>query len=149
MVLPEPTRTGIYPALQIGIQIEKRLLQASVALACVVPISAGFLGMAYGAGFIGQGGDLPLDSHVRYLSGLLLGIGSAFLTVIPSIEKHFERASLLSAIVVIGGAGRLYGVFVDGWPGRSMTFALVMELIVVPILWLWQWRISRRWPPAD
>jgi hypothetical protein len=130
-------------------QTEKRLLQVSVALACIVPISAGLFGIAYGAGFVGRGGDIPLDSHVRYLSGLLLGIGIGFVTVIPSIERKFERASLLSAIVVIGGVGRLYGVLVDGWPGGSMTFALVMELIVVPVLWLWQLRISRRWRPID
>ena len=118
-------------------------MQVTVAIACFVPISAGLLGIAQGAGMLGFGGNVTLDSHARYLSGLLLGVGFGFLSVIPNIENQGSRAALLTSIVGIGGLARLYGVFVQGWPAPSMRFALAMELVVVPLLWLWQKRIAR------
>lgn len=122
--------------------IEKRMLQLTVAMACIVPVSGGAWGVLQGAGMLGHGGDVTLDSHVRYLSGLLLGIGLAFLSLIPNIEKRGQSAAILSAIVVAGGLGRLYGVLADGWPAPTMAGALAMELGVVPLLYLWQRRIA-------
>ncbi len=123
---------------------EKRLLQAVMVLGCIVPITGGLLGIIYGASWRADVSNITLDSHVRYLSGLLLAIGLGFLSAIPTIEKQSARVSVLSAIVIVGGLARLYGVAVDGWPAPPMVFALVMELGVVPLLWLWQKRIARR-----
>ena len=127
---------------------EKLLLQTAVALGCVVPLAGGLLGVVYGAGMLGHagdvGGDITLDSHVRYLSGLLLALGLGFLSIIPDIEGQGSRASLLTAIVVTGGLARLYGVLADGWPGTTMSLALLMELGVVPGLWLWQRRVAAK-----
>ena len=122
--------------------MEKRLLQVAVALACLVPIVGGAAGIASGAGMLHHGGDVTLDSHFRYLSGLLLGIGLSFLSLIPNIEKRGSAAAMLSAIVVVGGLSRLYGVLADGWPEPSMVFALGMELVVVPLLYVWQRRVA-------
>lgn len=125
---------------------ERRLLQAAVALACVVPVSAGLAGLATGTGLIpGAAGPVDLDSHLRYLSGLLLAIGLAFLGCLPKIEACGGRFRLLAGIVVIGGLGRLLGVAITGWPGSSMVFGLAMELLVTPALALWQARLARRW----
>ena len=123
---------------------EKRLLQVALALGCLVPLSGGLLGIVFGAGTLDHGGDVTLDSHARYLSGLLLGVGLGFVSTIPSIEKQGARASLLSLIVVIGGLARLLGVLIDGWPAPTMVFALGMELGVVPLLWCWQRRVAQQ-----
>jgi len=120
------------------------LLQAGVALACVVPIYGGVLGIVGGAGMMGHGGDVTLDSHIRYLSGLLLGLGLGFASTIPAIEKATSLFTVLSAIVVIGGLSRAYGVVVNGWPAGAMVFALAMELGVVPFLLLWQRHVAGR-----
>ncbi len=121
---------------------ERRLLQVAIGLGCLVPLTGGLLGMLQGAGMLGHAADVTLDSHMRYLSGLLFGIGLGFVSIIPNIEKHRARATLLSGIVVAGGLGRLYGVLADGWPSLPMQLALVMELGVVPLLWLWQRRVA-------
>jgi hypothetical protein len=60
----------------------------------------------------------------------------------PNIENQRERATLLSSIVVLGGLARLYGVWSEGWPAPPMLFALVMELGVVPLLWMWQRQLA-------
>lgn len=126
-------------------QSEKRLLQIVMALACMVPLAAGVLGMARGAAMVDVAQGATLDSHMRYLSGLLFGIGLAFASAIPAIETHRARITLLTSFVAIGGLARLYGVLVDGWPEPTMIFALGMELGVTPLVWLWQRRLAARW----
>jgi hypothetical protein len=123
---------------------EKKYLQAIVALACIVPIFAGFGGMIEGPGLLGENTAISLDSHFRYLSGLLLGLGVAFLCSIPRIEQRRPRIRLLTMLVVIGGMGRLAGFFETGTITHPMLAALCMELIVTPLICLWQHRIAHR-----
>ncbi len=117
---------------------EKFFLQLVVALACLVPIGGGLYGVVTG------NGDINIDSHYRYLSGLLFAIGLAFATTIPNIEMHKRRFFLLTMIVFIGGMGRLYGIFVNGAPGNMILGGLAMELVVTPLLCWWQHRVARR-----
>ena len=117
---------------------EKLFLQFTVLLACIVPIGAGIYGVING------NGEGYMDSHFRYLSGLLLAIGLAFLTTIPNIEMHKRRWFLLAMIVFIGGCARLYGAYKNGLPGPEMQFGLVMELLITPLICRWQHRVSRR-----
>ena len=128
--------------------MEQRALRIVVALGCLVPIGAGGAGMLLGPRILAAGavssGDL--DSHFRYLSGLLLGIGLGFVSTIPRIEERGARFQLLTGIVVAGGIGRLIGVLASGPPSAAMIAALTMELAVTPGLALWQWRVSRRVP---
>ena len=99
-----------------------------------------------GSGMLGEGSgtDPALDSHVRYLSGLLLGIGLAYWQAIPTIETRTARVRLLTALVALGGLMRLIGIFRAGYPGHSMLFGLCMELVVTPLICLWQGRVARR-----
>jgi hypothetical protein len=84
------------------------------------------------------------DSHYRYLSGLLLGIGGGFAATVPRIERHGARFRVLTAIVVVGGLGRLLSLALRGHPSAPMLFGLVMELGVTPALALWQRRVARQ-----
>ena len=124
---------------------ERRLLKLSVALACVVPIGAGAAGMLFGPWAIETdiaGDHLELESHFRYLSGLLFGIGIAFAASIPAIERRSQLFAPLSLMVVIGGLSRLGAVLAYDVGAASQIFALAMELGVVPILYVWQKRIA-------
>lgn len=126
--------------------VEKTTLQITMAVACLVPLLAGAQGMIGGIPTDGADGGITgiaLDSHVRYLSGLLLAIGLWFAVSIPHIQSHGRRIRLLASLVVIGGIGRLIGLIVVGMPSRAMLFALAMELLVTPLLALWQARVAR------
>jgi hypothetical protein len=126
---------------------ERNAFRIVVALAALVPVAGGTLGILFGApAFSHDGGalDVSLDSHVRYLSGLLLGIGLAFWTSLKIPEAHATRYRILTAIVVIGGLARLGGMAFKGQPDLPITLALVMELGVTPLLCLWQARLARR-----
>ena len=127
------------------IERERTYLQRAVAVAGLVPVGAGLYGALFGAGLTGDH-DLSLsgDSHYRYLSGLLLGIGLMFWASIPAIEAKTGRFQLLTLIVVVGGLGRLLGLAVNGMPALSMIAALAMELVVTPLVCLWQLRVARQ-----
>ena len=124
---------------------ERRLLQVAVAAACMVPLLAGGFGVMRGPAFAGGvAGPIDLDSHFRYLSGLLLGIGLVFLGCIPAIERRTVVFRLFAAVVFVGGIARLLSFAELGLPGPGHRFGLVMELLVVPLLALWQGRVARR-----
>ena len=91
----------------------------------------------------GSAAGLDADSHFRYLSGLLLAVGLGFWSTIPEIERHTGRFRLLTAVVLAGGIGRLIGLAFVAVPGTPMLAALIMELVVTPLLCLWQSAIAR------
>lgn len=126
--------------------LERRLLQAAVACGSLVPIAAGIAGMVSGGAFL-RGVDAPvpvdLDSHFRYLSGLLLGIGLAFAGCIPRIERSTTKFRLLGIIVIAGGLGRLASLLIAGTPGTDHLAGLAMELGAMPLLIFWQGRVAR------
>jgi len=121
---------------------ERRLLQITVALGSLVPIIAGAAGILSGPAMVDAGGKVSADSHFRYLSGLLFGIGVAFITTIPGIERQTGRFRMLAGIVVAGGIGRLISLLLCGAPDAAMLAALAMELVVTPVLALWQARVA-------
>lgn len=126
---------------------ERRCLQASIALAGLVPVAAGAAGVAMGLPFLETRSllatNVAADSHFRYLSGLLLAIGLAFWAAVPRIERNTGRIRILTGIVVAGGLARLCGAVAHGYPGAGMTFGLLMELLVTPALCAWQTRVTR------
>lgn len=121
---------------------ERRLLQITTALGSLVPIIAGAAGILSGPAMVDAGGKVSADSHFRYLSGLLFGIGVAFITTIPGIERQTGRFRMLAGIVVAGGIGRLISLLLCGAPDAAMLAALAMELVVTPVLALWQARVA-------
>ena len=125
---------------------ERRLLQAVVAIGCLIPVAAGGVGILRGAAFLkGVHGPLPVDleSHFHYLSGLLLGIGIGFAACIPAIERRGPLFRTLALIVILGGVGRLSSLLREGPPSTGHVLGLVMELGAMPLLLLWQARVAR------
>ncbi len=132
--------------LQSKFRTQIRFLQIAVAAGGLVPVLAGLAGVIMGTGMIDwpDSFSIKLDSHYRYLSGLLLAIGLGFWSTIPKIERQGARFRLLTFIVFTGGLARLVSVYVLGWPARPMLFGLGMELIVTPLLALWQFRLEMK-----
>lgn len=93
---------------------------------------------------VSAAGLADFDIHFRYLSGLLLGVGLSFAAAIPTIERRSELFAVLSATVVIGGFARLPALISGNLPSTLYVLALGMELLIVPLLFVWQRRIARR-----
>jgi Domain of unknown function (DUF4345) len=123
---------------------ERKLLQQSVAIVAIVPVAAGLYGVLFGQALTGDAVSISAESHFRFMSGLLLGIGLCFWSTLPSIEAKTNRFRLLTLLVVIGGLGRLVGLGLTGLPSLFMIGGLILELIVTPVLCLWQTRVANR-----
>jgi hypothetical protein len=116
---------------------EKHALQVTMAIAALLPVSAGLWDILHGlSGSVGWA-----DNHHRYLSGLLLAIGLGFWSAIPEIETRTARIRLLTVLVVIGGLARLFGLALGDAATPMVMTALAMELLVTPLLCLWQIRV--------
>ncbi|MDT9600094.1 DUF4345 domain-containing protein [Sphingosinicella rhizophila] len=127
---------------------ERRLLQLAILLASIVPLGMGTASIVAGATVIrGVRAPVPidLDSHFRYLSGLLLGIGIAFLCALPRVERAGIVFRALGLVIVAGGLARSVSLLQYGPPGPGHLFGLGMELVVVPLIVIWQARIQRRY----
>ena len=124
---------------------ETRLLQLLVAIACLVPLGAGSIGVLSGPGWLKGVAAVPadLDSHFRYLSGIFLGVGIGFASCVPAIARKGARFRLLAGFVILGGLARLLSLASVGSPSAGHVFGLAMELGVVPLLAGWQARVPR------
>ncbi|HEX6142529.1 MAG TPA: DUF4345 domain-containing protein [Geminicoccaceae bacterium] len=122
----------------------RRPLQLVVGVLSLVPIIGGAAGVAIGPAMVGaDAASADLDSHFRYLSGIFLALGLAFLWTVPAIERRTTVFRLLGALVVTGGAGRLLSLILAGPPSLPHIVGLGLELLVVPLLVLWQSRLAR------
>nr|WP_204262920.1 DUF4345 domain-containing protein [Methylobacterium sp. BTF04] len=125
---------------------ERQVLQRVVALVALVPVVSGLYGVLFGLTGLGSGSlvDVSADSHFRYPSGLHLGIGILFWACVPDIEAKTSLFRFLTLVVALGGLARLLGLSLTGLPSLLMMAALFVELIVTPLLCLWQARIAAR-----
>ncbi|HEY0267115.1 MAG TPA: DUF4345 family protein [Rhizomicrobium sp.] len=121
--------------------MNRKLLQIAVAVAGLVPVTAGGLGALWPE--LVLAGPPHVLTHGAYLSGLLLGLGLGYWSLIPAIERQSRAFSLLSLCVLLGGLARLLAALrLDAW-SLSVILPLVMELGVTPALWAWQRRVAR------
>ncbi len=111
---------------------EKRLLQIAICVCCAVPLAGGLLGVVQGGRWFGQPPEVTLDSHFRYLSGLLLAIGLVFLSTVPRIETHTRTFTVLTTLVAVGGCARMLSIVVDGCHRPQWS-----------LLWPWNWASCR------
>ncbi len=94
-----------------------------------------------------QGAEIPplaaLDSNLRFLGGMGLGLGAILLWIIPTIERrtHLFRAVWLCALA--GGIGRLISMAAVGSPPLPMIVFTAIEVPLVPILIFWQASVAR------
>jgi len=124
---------------------ERKLFQQTVAIAATIPVAAGLYGVLFGQALTGDAVSISAESHFRFMSGLLLGIGLCFWSTLPGIEDKTNRFRLLTLLVVVGGLGRLVGLVLTGLPSLFMIGGLILELVVAPFLCLWQTRIANRY----
>jgi hypothetical protein len=122
--------------------MERKCLQIAFALAGLMLVGFGLAGVFFGADFADLSGNVVMDSYFRFLKGMLLAIGLIYWSSIPDIERHGERISLVTFIVVLGAVPRLLAVIGHGVPTIGILIGLAGELIFAPLLWLWQRHVA-------
>jgi hypothetical protein len=105
-------------------------------------VGFGLGGVFFGATFMDLSGDVVMDSYIRFLKGMLLAIGLVYWGSISDIERHGERISLVTFILVLGAVPRLMTVIGHGVPTIGIMVGLAGGLIFAPLLWFWQRRVA-------
>jgi hypothetical protein len=121
--------------------MERKLLQAAVAIAGLAGVILGLTGVLFGTLHTDLSGDVVLDSYVRFGKGVLLAIGLVYWSCVPQIEQRGDRISLVTFILVLGTLSRLFSA-VGRVPTLGIIANLIAGLILVPLLWLWQRRVA-------
>jgi hypothetical protein len=122
--------------------MERKLLQAAVAVAGFAGVALGLTGVLFGTMHADLSGDVVMDAYVRFGKGVLLAIGLIYWSCIPQIEQHGDRISLITLILLSGTLSRLISVTSHGVPTLGILLNLVAGLILVPLLWLWHRHIA-------
>jgi hypothetical protein len=117
--------------------MERKLLQAAVAVAGFAGVVLGLTGVLFGTLYADLSGDAVLDSYVRFGKGVLLAIGLVYWSCIPRVELRGDRISL-----ALGTLSRLFSAVGHGVPTLGIVANLIAGLILVPLLWLWQRRVA-------
>lgn len=91
--------------------------------------------------------DIPpvpvLDSNLRFMGGLGLGLGLSLLWILPTIEKQVMIFRLIWLCALLGGVGRLVSLAQVGVPPLPLIVFAAIEVPGVPLLIYWQYRVSR------
>ena len=86
--------------------------------------------------------DPSLDSNLRFMGGMGLGLGLALLWILPTIESQAALFRLIWLCAFLGGLGRLISTLAIGAPQAAMLVFAVIEVIAAPLLIYWQMRVA-------
>lgn len=127
--------------------MNKRLLQILTAILGAVPILTGIVGLFGLSDPIYASANLPanalLDSNLRFLSGVWLGVGLTVIWLIPRIETQTVLFRVLWGMIFLGGVGRLLSMLFLGWPPIPFIAFTVLEIVGAPIFVAWQARLGK------
>jgi hypothetical protein len=86
-----------------------------------------------------------LDSNLRFMGGMGLGLGLVLLWILPSIERRGTVFRVVWLCALLGGIGRLVSLAVVGTPPMPLIVFTIIEVPGVPMLIFWQNRVERAW----
>lgn len=94
--------------------------------------------------------DLPgnplLDSNLRFLGGVWLGLGLAAFWMVPRLRAQTVLFRVVWGAIFIGGLGRLLSMLVVGWPPAPCIAFTVLEIVGAPLFVAWHARVVNPLP---
>jgi hypothetical protein len=127
--------------------MKKHLLQILTAILGLVPVLTGIVGLFGLSDPIYASADLPanalLDSNLRFLSGVWLGLGLGVFWLIPRIETQTVLFRVLWGMIFLGGIGRLLSMLFLGWPPIPFIAFTILEIAGAPLFVVWQARLAK------
>lgn len=124
----------------------RKLLQISLGICALVPIFTGLLGMAGNNNPIYLEAERPvgllLDSYLRFLNGLSVGIGVCTLFIIPDIKRRSAELRMICFAIFVGAIGRFLSVASYGFAPFPYNIFPFLEVALPPLFVFWQSKIA-------
>lgn len=122
-----------------------QILNAALAIITIMLAGASLLlgadSPVYGSEVIPQ---LPsLDSNLRFMGGMGLGLGLALLWITPRIEKQGKIFQVVWICALLGGIGRIISFAMVGLPPLPLVIFTIIEVPGVPLLIYWQVQVAK------
>jgi hypothetical protein len=134
------------------------VFRITLALFALLPLVTGLADVLLGVtGQVTLGVQVPasdladpvLDSQFRFLASCWFGLGLLLCLCAwrPRRYPNLLRGTLF--VIFLGGIGRGLAVVQTGWPAGTtglvfVVLALLIELVGMPLLLWWHWRITAR-----
>jgi hypothetical protein len=125
----------------------KRALQIVSALMGTVPVITGLVQMMgihdplYAS--LNLPADATLDSNMRFLAGVWLGLGLASWWLVPRITEQTVLFRFLWLMIFLGGIGRLVSMASVGLPLTPFIAFTALEILGAPLFVYWQHRVAQ------
>lgn len=125
--------------------MSKRALQVVSGLMGLVPVGTGLVQLMgihdplYASLNLPQ--DATLDSNMRFLAGVWLGLGLANLWLLPRITQETVLFRFLWLMIFVGGIGRLVSMASVGLPLAPFVAFTALEIVGAPLFVYWQHRV--------
>lgn len=126
--------------------MSKRPLQAVSALMGAVPVITGLVQLMgihdplYANLHLPQ--DPTLDSNMRFLAGVWLGLGLASWWLVPRIAQETVLFRFVWLLIFLGGIGRVLSMANLGLPMTPFIAFTALEIIGAPVFIYWQHRVA-------
>ncbi len=85
--------------------------------------------------------DPVLDSQSRFYGVAFMGYGALIYLCATDLRKYAAVFGIMGGFLVLGGAGRLVSLAVQGMPSPQVIALAAIELLGVPLLLLWFFRV--------
>lgn len=122
-----------------------KVFRVVVAIIGLALLAIGLYDVIAGAegapGFTGTS-DASLESSYRFLAGVFLGTGVAFV----AIAIKFQWAQVLffvSGMIFLGGLARVLSWAISGTPTVLAIFEMIAELVFPPVIVVWYLWVNR------
>ncbi|WP_027481085.1 DUF4345 domain-containing protein [Deinococcus pimensis] len=120
-------------------------LQVAVTAVALLPLTTGALAYLRGAAAIpgSRRWDAPIDGELRYLSVWWAASGVLLLRAVPRVEREERVLRGVTALLALGGLGRVRSMRSQGLPHPLMVAATFVEIALPFVLIPWQASVAR------
>jgi hypothetical protein len=127
-----------------------KAFQWTLRLLALIPLVTGLLEISMGLGSLRTIGvqlpdalaNLPsADNNWRFLGTVWAGYAALVVYAVSDPHRHETLLRILLVILFLSGVARATSVVLMGWPVTPFIAAMCLELLVMPLLWIWLSRL--------